>query len=530
MSQSYKASYAPELEHAKSIARSLEEFRLLHLSNTTSITHLSSQPGSEIHESTLTDEADIRATVQAETNSPLFQFLFVNLFELADAIALKCANAISSFVYKHLLHNSSDPIPHDANKLRISRSCFESLANQLMLPASFIFSLARHYLPNGQGSRKIHMVNNTSFEFWYFLPIRIQFESRTSKATTDKDYSNQMNPFHKLHLPDVQLDIHRSCVGIFSRVDPVSKRFTFFAIDFMHGRWPRVALEPKERILEVLRRQATSETAFGREFHVHLVYLSSATRWWTNALNSVNEQLIVYERKLQSELDSEGTSAEPTLTELNRALHSVAAHLYRYLSELQSMKSIVTDLLADYKSVHHEEISSGKLDDLEEATRGYSMILSSVEATYQFAVELEKKTQNILALLFNRIQINNDRLLVANGQAMQAILRAMQEDANLSRQMAKRSHTLAQEMKKDSIAMKTIAIVTMFFLPGATFAALLSMPFFDNEEWMGHADRFWVWVALTLPSTTACFVFYKVWRRRARMFSNTENDANKPEC
>ncbi|KAF5011000.1 hypothetical protein FDECE_2870 [Fusarium decemcellulare] len=326
------------------------------------------------------------------------------------------------------------------------------------------------------------------------------------------------------------LDIHRSCVGIFSRVDPASKRFTFFTIDFMHGRWPRVAMEPKERILEVLRRQATTETAFGREFHVHLVYLSSATRWWTNALNSVNEQLIVYERRLQSELDNEGTSAEPTLTELNRALHSVAAHLYRYLSELQSMKSIVTDLLADYSSVHQEEISSGKLDDLEEATRGYNMVLSNVEATYQFAVELEKKTQNILALLFNRIQINNDRLLVANGQAMQAILRAMQEDANLSRQMAKRSHTLAQEMKKDSIAMKTIAIVTMFFLPGATFAALLSMPFFDNEEWMGHADRFWVWVALTLPSTTACFIFYKMWRRRARVFSNSETDGNKPEC
>ena len=52
------------------------------------------------------------------------------------------------------------------------------------------------------------------------------------------------------------------------------------------------------------------------------------------------------------------------------------------------------------------------------------------------------------------MQISSNRLLVANGQAMQAILRTMQEDASLGRRMAKESHILAQEMKKDSIAIK----------------------------------------------------------------------------
>lgn len=74
---------------------------------------------------------------------------------------------------------------------------------------------------------------------------------------------------------------------------------------------------------------------------------------------------------------------------------------------------------------------------------------------------------------------------------MQAILSAMQEDTIVGREMAKASHELAQEMKRDSVAMRTvrtkcfmktffflltcgfffkIAVVTMFFLPGATFA------------------------------------------------------------
>jgi hypothetical protein len=208
-----------------------------------------------------------------------------------------------------------------------------------------------------------------------------------------------MNPFHKLHLPDLQLDIHRSCVAIFSRVDPISRQSTFFTVDFMHGHWPRVALEPKDRLQEVYKGQSNSELAIGREFRVHLVYLSSATRWWTNALNSVNEQLIAYEQKLQIEFDTQGGNTEPILTELNKALHSVSAHLQRYLSEIQSLGGIVTDLIADYSLIHQQDVVTGNNDDHEEATRGYKMILSTVEATGRFAVELEKKAQNTLALV-----------------------------------------------------------------------------------------------------------------------------------
>lgn len=41
---------------------------------------------------------------------------------------------------------------------------------------------------------------------------------------------------------------------------------------------------------------------------------------------------------------------------------------------------------------------------------------------------------------------------------MQAILSAMQEDTIVGREMAKASHELAQEMKRDSVAMRTVRI------------------------------------------------------------------------
>jgi hypothetical protein len=76
----------------------------------------------------------------------------------------------------------------------------------------------------------------------------------------------------------------------------------------------------------------------------------------------------------------------------------------------------------------------------------------------------------------------------------------------------------------------------MFFLPG-TFSsvghflfisgswdicntdaaqALLSMPFFANTEYLQHVSRFWVWVVLTIPSTSLAFIFYGFWQRRER--------------
>lgn len=47
----------------------------------------------------------------------------------------------------------------------------------------------------------------------------------------------------------------------------------------------------------------------------------------------------------------------------------------------------------------------------------------------------------------------------------------------------------------------------MFFLPGTSFAAVLSMPFFDND-WMKGPSRFWLWIVITIPSTVLAFAFY----------------------
>ena len=78
--------------------------------------------------------------------------------------------------------------------------------------------------------------------------------------------------------------------------------------------------------------------------------------------------------------------------------------------------------------------------------------------------------------------------MVTNGIAMQEIMKATQLEAKIAQGMAKKTQKLSESMRQDSLSMKTvrillkrvrtsnllstskIATLTMFFLPGTSFA------------------------------------------------------------
>jgi Mg2+ and Co2+ transporter CorA len=79
---------------------------------------------------------------------------------------------------------------------------------------------------------------------------------------------------------------------------------------------------------------------------------------------------------------------------------------------------------------------------------------------------------------------------------------------------------VAQDAKNDSHAMKTIAFLTMVFLPGTFFAAFFTMPLFD-EKWI-EKRPLWLYWTLTLATTFVVLAVWagvtlkKGWRRRGR--------------
>ncbi|KAE9376117.1 hypothetical protein N431DRAFT_333189, partial [Stipitochalara longipes BDJ] len=82
----------------------------------------------------------------------------------------------------------------------------------------------------------------------------------------------------------------------------------------------------------------------------------------------------------------------------------------------------------------------------------------------------------------------------------------------LSARISEQSRDIARESKRDSSAMKAIAVLTMFFLPGTFFAAFFAMPLFDwgsSSSAGGH--KLWIYWATTVPATILVLVVWRVW-------------------
>jgi hypothetical protein len=73
--------------------------------------------------------------------------------------------------------------------------------------------------------------------------------------------------------------------------------------------------------------------------------------------------------------------------------------------------------------------------------------------------------------------------------------------------------------------MKTVAIMTMLFLPATFYAALFSIPSLDWEKPGVIQTKFWVYWAFTIPTTALVFLVWAVmnnwnpiWNHTLKMF------------
>lgn len=78
-----------------------------------------------------------------------------------------------------------------------------------------------------------------------------------------------------------------------------------------------------------------------------------------------------------------------------------------------------------------------------------------------------------------------------------------QHDLETNIKTANASHDLAAAAIEDSSAMKSIAILTMFFLLGIFYAALFAMPYLSSWDQPRHFVMYWV---LTISTTIITFV------------------------
>ncbi|RFU78450.1 hypothetical protein TARUN_3798 [Trichoderma arundinaceum] len=91
----------------------------------------------------------------------------------------------------------------------------------------------------------------------------------------------------------------------------------------------------------------------------------------------------------------------------------------------------------------------------------------------------------------------------------------------ISRDDVKANLDLAESQHRDSLSMKTLAIVTMLFLPGSFISALFSTSMFDwdsvdpssNSIAVRTMPQFGLYWAITIPLTVVTFLLYFFWLR-----------------
>src|SRR5947207_8285550 len=88
--------------------------------------------------------------------------------------------------------------------------------------------------------------------------------------------------------------------------------------------------------------------------------------------------------------------------EINKALHTMAAHLHRYGSELGGLERTVQDIrdcCERFRSLQPPNALQTDCDTQENSTLSFSQVISQLRAMNSFRRELEHKTTNILALV-----------------------------------------------------------------------------------------------------------------------------------
>lgn len=72
-------------------------------------------------------------------------------------------------------------------------------------------------------------------------------------------------------------------------------------------------------------------------------------------------------------------------------------------------------------------------------------------------------------------------------------------------------------MQEDSSSMKTIAMVTLFFLPATAVASIFSSAFFsfdvddDGSQQFVLSQHFWIFWAVSIPLTVVVYLSWKLW-------------------
>ncbi|KAL8788932.1 MAG: hypothetical protein Q9213_001455 [Squamulea squamosa] len=226
------------------------------------------------------------------------------------------------------------------------------------------------------------------------------------------------------------------------------------------------------------------------------------------------QRLDVYVRELEGKtgmgahvFDPSRRVAAKELNDLLEELHVCEGELAFHERTVQFQVGWIEWLQAQHLFLNLLRFGTREIIDLPPTKRP---IEEGVASSLSLCASLSRESFEQVRTLRNRIRIQLS--VVANFIA--------QNDSRTNIAIADASRRIAFETRRDSDAMKTIAALTMVFLPGTFVATLFGMVFFtvdSSSSTKFHVNSlWWIYVAVTLPLTLLTIGVWRGWLHMVR--------------
>lgn len=268
---------------------------------------------------------------------------------------------------------------------------------------------------------------------------------------------------------------------------PNSKGYKWLYLNF-YTRWIRatnqtilfsfdtVSLLRQDDKLDQLAVSGVDAHLLHDPFATYLGIINEVVSLQDDAVWAVNKPVRQYEK---ANISSDGRPHHDF-----RHLHDIGRHVIHVVESLGlSIKTI------HHMMKHHEEIAAALAINGNQIRRVRQRLLSQEYlldgVRYRCNATKERLAEEV-RLTFNMIAQYDSTTAVKIGQAAQ----------------------------RDSSAMRTIAIMTLIFLPGTFISAMFGMQFFDYDNTAGTmsvSKKFWIYWVFTIPITAITLLVWYFW-------------------
>ncbi|RPA80235.1 hypothetical protein BJ508DRAFT_327543 [Ascobolus immersus RN42] len=247
---------------------------------------------------------------------------------------------------------------------------------------------------------------------------------------------------------------------------------------------PQTVDRIKRQLIDMFALQSSSDEHEINPFIIHGMLAKEYTTGFNNSLHTIRHFLFEPLEDVQRVLVKPDRAA---LARLTGNLHRLSESIDTLLSRLEFAM-----MALDSMAIAHAQMFNVIREAHDSGTCNHILSMGCAQK--------QKDTISYLSITLTTLKRKLETYQMARSNAMTLVF-------NLVTQLdAATNMTIAKATREDSMVMKTIAVLTMVFLPATFASSLFGMSFFQTEEALnGVGMKWWVYVVVAFPLTMLTF-------------------------